>query len=131
MNFCQDQELSIEKYELEAGFKEKSHISIFDLPNNIRIDLNGAYTPWERAVVKDTELFLYEDVSIRVAKPEYLISNKLYKGGQIDLEDAFSVYIQNEERIDQKLLQKLALLLGVEKSLKNFLEKVQEIESKI
>jgi hypothetical protein len=128
VTFCQSQGLSLEEYELEVGLKEKSHISILDLPNNIRIDLKGVYTLWDKAAVQDTEIFEYENVKIRVAKPEYLISNKLYKGGEIDLEDAFSVYIRNEERIDLKLLQKLARMLGVEKSLMVFKEKVRKIQ---
>ncbi|MCK5611394.1 hypothetical protein KAR91_56510 [Candidatus Pacearchaeota archaeon] len=44
VTFCKEHSLSIAKYELEEGFKEQSHVSIFDLPNNIRIDLMGTYT---------------------------------------------------------------------------------------
>jgi len=127
--FCKEQGLSVEKYELEIGFMEKSHISILDLPNGIRIDLNGVYTPWDKGVVEDAEEFDYEGIIIRIAKPEYLIANKLYKGGEIDFEDAFSVYIQNKDRLDNRLLKTLVYQLAVEESLEILLSKVNEIEN--
>ncbi len=111
------------------GFREKSHISIFDLPNGIRIDLNGAYTPWDESVVEDAEEFEYENIILRIAKPENLIANKLYKGEELDFEDALSVYVQNRDRIDQKLLQDLAKQLEVEDSLETFLRKITELRN--
>ncbi len=129
VNYCKEQGLSVEINELEMGFREKSHISIFDLPNGIRIDLSGAYTPWDESVVEDAEEFEYENTIIRIAKPEYLIANKLYKGGELDFEDALSVYVQNRDRIDQKLLQDLAKQLEVEASLETFLRKITELRN--
>lgn len=129
VNYCKEQGLSVEINELEMGFREKSHISIFDLPNGIRIDLSGAYTPWDESVVEDAEEFEYENTIIRIAKPEYLIANKLYKGGELDFEDALSVYVQNRDRIDQKLLHDLAKQLEVEASLETFLRKITELRN--
>ena len=101
---------------------------IFDLPNFIRIDLKGAYTAWDKGAITEAETFLYENVPIKIARPEYLITNKLNKGGQIDLEDAFSVYFQNEERLDKKLLDELAELLNVKVDLIEFLAKASSMK---
>ncbi len=126
VNFCETNSLSVEKYELEEGFKEKSHISIFDLPNGIRIDLDGGYTPWHRMIVEEADTFLYENIPIKVAKPEHLIINKMIKGSTLDLEDAFSVYIQNQERINDGLMEKLASLKDVKDQYQEFLVKISE-----
>ncbi len=94
-----------------------------DFPNSIRVDLRTAISRWENEVVKEAEPFNYDNITIKVAKPEFLISNKLYKGGQVGLEDAYSVYYQNEERINLERLQVLARVLVVEEKLEDFLKK--------
>ncbi|MFX1537653.1 MAG: hypothetical protein ACFFDI_25935, partial [Promethearchaeota archaeon] len=55
IEFCKKISLSVEKYDLIEGFKERSHITIFDLPNFIRIDLKGAYTSWDKGVIEEAE----------------------------------------------------------------------------
>jgi len=49
--------LTIEKYEVSNGFKEKSHISVLDIPNGLRIDLRGVYTEWDKGVVETAEKY--------------------------------------------------------------------------
>ncbi|MFX1251676.1 MAG: hypothetical protein ACFFCZ_08700 [Promethearchaeota archaeon] len=122
INYCQHHSLNVRKFDLTEGFKEKFYITILDLSNLIRIDLKGAYSGWDLGAIKEAEAFDYENTSIKVARPEYLITNKLKKGGQIDLEDAYSVFFKNEERLDRKLLKELAILINVEKELVEFLE---------
>jgi len=128
-NFCKKNELSIESFELKEGFKEHSHISIFDLPNAIRIDCKGAYTQCDRECIKDPEQYNYEGVLIRVASPEYIIINRLYKGGQIDYEDAFSVYLHNRDRIDEEKLRKYSKILKIENLLQDFLIRAENISN--
>ena len=128
VTFCEEHSLSITKYELEEGFKEQSHVSIFDFPSNIRIDLMGTYTHWDRIIVEEAETFLYDETPIKIAKPEHLIINKLNKGGKLDLEDAYSVYFQNQTRIDVQMLERLANLMNVKDQLEDFLVKVSELE---
>ncbi len=128
VTFCEEHSLSIAKYELEEGFKEQSHVSIFDLPNNIRIDLMGTYTSWDRIIVEEAETFLYDKTPIKIAKPEHLIINKLNKGGRLDLEDAFSVYFQNQKRIDGQMLERLAKLRDIKDQLRDFIVRITELE---
>ncbi|MFX0092953.1 MAG: hypothetical protein ACFFBD_14435 [Candidatus Hodarchaeota archaeon] len=112
------------------GFREKSHITIYDFPNFIRIDLKGAYTKWDKGAIAETETFLLEDSPIKIAKAEFLIVNKLNKGGQIDIEDAYSVYLQNEKRLDKELLTSLAELLDAKAALAKFLLEAANLKDK-
>ncbi|MFW9916789.1 MAG: hypothetical protein ACFFGZ_14385 [Candidatus Thorarchaeota archaeon] len=125
-NFCKINGLSVGSYDLQEGVKDGSQITIMDFPNSIRVDLKIATSRWEKGVVKEAEAFKYDNITIMVAKPEFLISNKLYKGGRVDLEDAYSVYYQNEERISLELLKELVQILGVEEALDKFLAKKPE-----
>ncbi len=121
-HFCENNDLSVDSYDLHEGFKDGSQITIMDFQNSIRVDLRTATSRWENEVIKKAESFKYNNITIKVARPEFLISNKLYKGGQIDLEDAYSVLYQNEERIDWDLLRELAQSLRVDKKLEEFLK---------
>ncbi|MCK5611393.1 hypothetical protein KAR91_56505 [Candidatus Pacearchaeota archaeon] len=78
--------------------------------------------------MEEAETFLYDKTPIKIAKPEHLIINKLYKGGRLDLEDAFSVYFQNQTRIDGQLLERLAKQRDVKDQLLDFLVKITELE---
>ena len=73
-NFCKKEQLSIEENELIEGFDQQSHISIFDFNMGVRIDLKGVYSSWDQSVVDSAESFLYDDVTIKIAKPETLIN---------------------------------------------------------
>jgi hypothetical protein len=125
VHFCKDNELSIEQYELEEGLKNGSHVSILDIPDRLRIDLKGAKSTWDVELVKDSETFQYKNIIFRVAKPEYLIANKLYKGSEIDLEDALSVYFRNKDRINLDLLNRLVSMLEVIEEFRTFLAKAE------
>ena len=129
--YCKQNELSIENYELTNGFKARSHISIFDLPSGLRIDLRGVYTEWDEGVVDSAEEYEYEGKILKIAKPEYLIANKLFKGGSLDIEDAFSVYVQNQNRINLELLKRISDLLGVGESLQKLLSDVRNVENTV
>lgn len=124
VNYCKEYNLTVNTYDLQEGFKDGSHIAIMDFSNSIRIDLKTATTRWDKGAISEAEGFEYENVILKITKPEYLIANKLFKGGKIDLEDAYSVYYQNEERLDRDLLETLINLLGVEKEFQLFLEKL-------
>jgi hypothetical protein len=131
VNYCKKNGLAIEKYEISNSFKEKSHISVLDIPNGLRIDLRGVYTEWDKGVVETAEQFNYEGTTLRIAKPEFLIPNKLFKGGEVDIEDAFSVFVQNQKTIDKQLLENISKKLGVQESLQHLYSKVKEIITKV
>ncbi len=127
-NFCKKEHLSIEENELLEGFKQQSHISIFDFNMGVRIDLKGVYSTWDQSVVDSAESFLYDDVTIKIAKPETIIIDKLMKGTQIDLEDAFSVYLNNKQRIDISNLYDMANSQQVASELREFLHQVKALK---
>lgn len=127
--YCKNNGLSIEEHELVEGLKEGSHVSILDLPNRLRIDLKGKNGFWNNMAIDKADEYQYEGVKVRVASPEYLIANKLYKGGEIDIEDAYSVYFINKERIDNTLLKELAAKLQVTEKLKLFLAKAESFKN--
>ncbi|MFX1512510.1 MAG: hypothetical protein ACFFCQ_07985 [Promethearchaeota archaeon] len=128
IDFCQKNTLTVDPYDLKEGLIDRSQITIMDFPNSIRVDMRYAFTKWDKGAIKRAEIFSYKNQKISVISPEYLIINKIYKSGRIDLEDAYSVYFQNESRINFDLMEQLAELLKVKKEYNAFIKKVLEIK---
>ncbi len=126
VDFCEEIKLTVDPYDLQEGLTDRSQITLMDFPNSIRIDMRYAFTEWDKGAIKQAEIFSYKNQKIYVINPEYLIVNKIYKGGRIDIEDAYSVYFQNKLRIDFKLMEQLADLLDVKRELNAFLKKELE-----
>jgi hypothetical protein len=127
VEFCKKNDLSVDPYDFEEGMKDGGQITIMDFPNNIRIDMKFALSLWDRGVIENKEKFTYKNQDINICSPEYLIMNKIYKGSRIDVEDAYSVYFQNKNRLDNSVLEFLANHFNIEKEFKEFLKKSTKI----
>lgn len=123
IDFCNSHNLSIDPYDLEEGKSDGGNITIMDFPNSIRIDMRFLYSRWDKEAILLAEDFNLNDIEIKVVSPEYLIVNKIYKGSRIDIEDAYSVYYQNMDRLDVSLMEYIAEMLSIEKEFKEFIKK--------
>ena len=123
VSFCKRYDLSVDPYDLEAGKKDGSQITIMDFANSIRIDLKYIFTKWDKEAIKDVDLIKYQNVVLRVCKPEYLILRKIYKGSRIDIEDAYSVYFKNKNRLDHGVMESLADFFEIQEEFIAFLKR--------
>ena len=130
VKFCEINNLTVNHYDLVEEKRDDSQITIQDFPNSIRIDLKYVFSKWEKMAIIDTNSIQYKNVKLKVLKPEYLIINKIYKGSRIDIEDAYSVFFQNKERLDVSLIQKLVLLFGVRDEYDEFMKRSSEVDEK-
>lgn len=127
IEFCRENNLSVDPYDLKEAKKDGGQITIMDFAHSIRIDLKYVFSRWDREAIKNVDNISYKNSILKVCKPEYLIMNKIYKGSRIDIEDAYSVYFQNKNRLDFTIMEKFAIIFNIKEEFAKFLEKSEEI----
>jgi hypothetical protein len=123
VDFIVEQGMKTSEYELQEGFKELSHATIFTMDSPFyRVDLRGIYSSLDRETIEKAEKVKFKGQKINFASPETLIAHKLYYGSDRDLEDALVVFIAQERSLDLDYLILLSSKLGVGKKLERLIE---------
>lgn len=113
--------------DMKQAFREKSHFSAEEEDSLFRLDVKGVYEPKERITLQNRNEIEYEGMEVYVASPEDTIANKLYYGSEQDIEDAESVYVRQEEKLDDEYLEERCEALGVEEELRDMERDVEEL----
>lgn len=105
----------------EADFfdalRERSHVTILDASSHFHVDARAVRDAMETDQVRSAAAIDFKGQTIRVARPEETVAFKLKFGSEQDLQDARSILIRQEGRLDMQRLRALAKKLGVEPSL--------------
>lgn len=115
------------------GYKEKTHVSIFDKKTPMWIDLKVAQKKMELDVLNNAIKKKIFNDELYIAPLEYVLIGKLVFMGDIndesdsdllsfgDVKDFLTLYYANKEKIDMKLLTKKALEMRIESRMKRLL----------
>ena len=115
------------------GYKEKTHVSIFDKKTPMWIDLKVAQKKMELDVLNNAIKKKIFNDELYIAPLEYVLIGKLVFMGDIndesdsdllsfgDVKDFLTLYYANKENIDMNLLTKKALEMRIESRMKRLL----------
>lgn len=90
---------------------------IHDDANGFHVDCKLATTTDEADELRHARDVAYEDGRLRIVGPEDTIAFKLKFGSAQDLQDARSIWVRQEGRLDLTRLRDVARRLGVQKAL--------------
>lgn len=117
---------SVDRHALEMAFKDPAHVTVFDEDSEVHVDLNLARSPLEREEVAAAVTLEFEMGKLRVAPPEEVIPWKLKYGTPRDLEDAESVYVRQQGKLDVEHLEARCRDLGVVDALRAMEERIAD-----
>ena len=115
------------------GYKEKTHVSIFDKKTPMWIDLKVAQKKMELDVLNNAIKKKIFNDELYIAPLEYVLIGKLVFMGDIndesdsdllsfgDVKDFLTLYYANKENVDMNLLTKKALEMRIESRMKRLL----------
>ena len=108
--------LVVDERDFEDAFRDDSHVTIFDDKSPFHVDCKIARGEESAEVDRAVEV-AYEGERLRLVAPEETIAFKLKFGSPQDVQDARSILVRQEGRLDLARLRDLARRLGVEKAL--------------
>lgn len=107
--------------DLRDAAREKGHVTIFDPGSRFHVDARPIRTETEAEQVRSAIGIDFKGQRIQVARPEETIAFKLSYGSEQDLQDARSILIRQDTRLDMARLRELVARLGVERALDDLL----------
>ena len=108
-----------DEQDLFAAIKKKAHATILHRQHLFRLDVKGSYTTADRETMRTAITVNYRDIPIRLTSPESLICHKLLFTSARDFEDALAVYQRMKPTLKPEELERLSVLVGVEKLLRD------------
>lgn len=100
VNFLEKNDFQVEEYEIEMGFKEKSHFTVLDKNSIFRIDIKGIYNDFDRESFNRRKRINFRGFDIYVNTAEDAIISKLMFGSFKDLNDAKSIILRQNDNLD-------------------------------
>lgn len=116
-DLLQREGLTVDPRDLAEALSDGGHVTVFDEASVFHVDCKMATTPAERAELASAREIPYEGATLRVVAPEETLAFKLLFGSAQDLQDARSILIRQEGRLDLARLRGLARELRVENAL--------------
>ena len=111
--FCKKNKLDADEYEIKKAFKERSHVTIFDIDSTYRIDIKGVYSELDKITFSRRKKIKFRDFEMWVNTAEDAILAKLVYGGYQDINDVKSIILRRGKKIDFDYLKKQAKHFGV------------------
>lgn len=124
--YLREHQFLADEQDLLAAIKERSHVTILHRKGLLRIDMKGSYTISDRDTLQNAILVDYGDIEIRLTSPESLICHKLLFGSPRDIEDALAVYQRMKPTLKPKELERLAVMIGVDKLLRDLVNVAEQ-----
>ena len=112
---------------MKHAFAERTHFTAEEKETLFRLDMKGIYENKEMVTLKNRKKVEYGSMKMYVATPEDTIANKLYYGSEQDIEDAESIYIRQEGKIDEDYLEERCDALGVKDDLEAMREEIENL----
>jgi len=113
--------------DFQASFKDAAHVTVHCPTPDLHVDIKFARTSSERAQVRHGVSITISTGPIRVARPEETIAFKLHYGSPQDLQDARSILVRQEGRLDEARLAELAFELGVDQVLDQMRAEIRSV----
>jgi hypothetical protein len=109
-----------------AGFKEQGHCTVLEKESFVRVDFVGKYDLDKEITLKEAKEVEFRGMKLLVDSPECLIVHKIKFGADFDIEDAISVMVRLNTKINTQKLLEHARRLGVKTKLKEIINKIKE-----
>jgi hypothetical protein len=109
--------LNVDARDLEDSLADGSYVTIFDDGSGFHVDVKIAARPEERAELERALDVPFRSDLLRIVSPEDTVAFKLHFGTPQDLQDARSILVRQEGRLDTARLRDFARRLGVERAL--------------
>ena len=113
IRFLERKDFFASENDLKNALKEKSHCTIADKLSMIRLDIKGIYTKSDELTLERRKAIEWRGVTLYMASPEDIITNKLSFGSEQDIRDAESVYVRQKGKLDMKYLEEKCKSLNV------------------
>lgn len=104
--------LAAEGLRLDAR-EDPSHLSIFDKKSQFHLDVKLAITPEEIDQVENARSVILGGNTLRVASPEDTVAFKVAYGSPQDIQDARSILVRQQSRLNLDRLHRTARRLDV------------------
>ncbi|MBI4451604.1 hypothetical protein HY642_06535 [Candidatus Woesearchaeota archaeon] len=115
--FCKKHHLSADEEEIKDALNEKSHVTVFDEESVYRLDVKGVYDELDRITFARRTKVHFRDFDLWVNTPEDSILAKLVYGSPQDLDDAKTMLLRQEGKLDLAYLKTQAQRFKVLQSL--------------
>lgn len=126
IEFLNKNDFFVDKWDLEQGFKDRSHSTIQDKNSLLRLDIKGVYTKFDKETLERRVAIRYKGKKLHITSPEDTIANKLLFGREQDIKDSEGIYVRQLEKLDMKLLENRCKELNVWKEFLNMKKRVEK-----
>ncbi len=113
--------------DMREAFRNRTHFSAEEKGSLFRLDIKGVYDSGARRTLKNRKKVEYDGIIMYVASPEDTISHKLLYGSEQDIEDAESIYVRQDDKLDQDYLEKVCEEMGVGEELEEIKKETEEL----
>lgn len=113
--------------DMKDAFRERTHFSAEEKGLLFRLYIKGVYDPGAKRTLRNKRKVEYDGIKMYVASPEDTISHKLLFGGEQDIEDAESIYVRQDDKLDHEYLEKVCHEMGVGEELEEMKKEIEEL----
>lgn len=113
--------------DMKEAFRNGTHFSAEEKESLFRLDIKGVYDSGARRTLRNRKKVEYDGIKMYIASPEDTIAHKLLYGSEQDIEDAESIYVRQEEKLDHGYLEKVCQEIGVGEELEEMKKEVREM----
>ncbi len=111
------------------AFDDHSHVTVHDPDSGFHLDIKLAQDTDEQREVANARVVPFRGGHLRIATPEDTIAWKLRFGSPQDLQDARSILVRQEGRLDEAKLHALVRRLGVQDMLDEVREELRALDN--
>lgn len=117
--------LDVGERDLRDAIADRSHVTIFDPLTRFHVDARTARDAAEAAQIRSAIPVDFKGALLRISRPEETIAFKLKYASEQDLQDAASILVRQDGRLDLARLHVLASQLGVTAALERLIGETQ------
>jgi len=121
-----DEKFDVPPDKIQIAYQDKIHCSIFGETSFFRLDIKGPTSLLDKQALEKPISIILLDEETYVEIPEAVIVAKLTYGSEQDWKDAFSILLRLGDKLDFKLLKKLAEQETVSKELTELIKEYEE-----